>query len=65
MKIVDHGIAKENPNEDLQRADLERRGILHRGCGEVRREILHTPPPALPEKVSAVALLLNEREDGR
>jgi prevent-host-death family protein len=71
--IVDHGkpvariepLAKAGQSADLRRADLERRGILRRGRGQVRREILQTPPPALPRKVSALALLLEERESGR
>src|ERR1051326_4112405 len=71
--IVDHGkpVARLEPltrgsqSGELRRADLERRGILRRGRGQIRREILVTPPPALPKKVSAVALLLEERESDR
>src|SRR5216110_3162147 len=71
--IVDHGkpvarlepLAKGNQNADARRVDLERRGILRRGRGQVRKEILRTGPPQLPKKVSAVALLLEERENGR
>lgn len=50
---------------DLRRANLERRGILRRGRGPVRVEILENHPPRLPENVSAVAVLLDERERGR
>jgi len=51
--------------DDLRRADLERRGILRRGRGDVRMEIIETAPPILPENVSALALLLEERRAGR
>ncbi len=71
--IVDRGkpIARLEPlnaeekGADQRRADLERRGILRRGRGRVRREIIETPPPPLPKGVSALALLLEEREAGR
>jgi len=53
------------PGDDIRRIDLERRGILRRGRGKVREEILETPPPRLPKRVSGVALLLEERENGR
>ena len=57
--IVDHGkpvariepIAKQSEDADLRRADLERRGILRRGRGPVREEI--------------VAVLPGKRETGR
>jgi hypothetical protein len=52
-------------NDDQRRADLERRGILRVGRGEVPKEIIETPPPLLPKGVSALALLLQEREEGR
>jgi prevent-host-death family protein len=71
--IVDHGkpvariepLSKRTEDADMRRADLERRGILRRGRGPVRKEILQTRPPRLPKKISAVAFLLAEREDGR
>ena len=71
--IIDHGkpvarlepLTKGNEDDDLRRIDLERRGILRRGRGKVREEILATPPPRLPKRVSGLALLLEERENGR
>jgi hypothetical protein len=54
----------EEKENDKRRADLERRGILRRGR-RVRKEIIDTPPPNLPANVSALALLLDERETGR
>jgi hypothetical protein len=55
----------EEKRDDEKRADLERRGILRRGRGKVREEIIETPPPRLPKNVSALAVLLDEREKGR
>jgi prevent-host-death family protein len=71
--IVDRGkpiarldpVTAEDKGADQRRADLERRGALHRGRGRIRREIIETPPPPLPSGVSALALLLDEREEGR
>ena len=71
--IVDRGkpiarldpVTAEDKGSDQRRADLERRGILRRGRGRVRKEIIETPPPRLPKKVSALSLLLEEREAGR
>lgn len=71
--IVDHGkpvariepLAKRSEDADLRRLDLERRGILRRGRGPIREEILQNHPPHLPKDVSAVAALLDEREGGR
>ena len=71
--IVDRGnpIARLDPvtadekGADQRRADLERRGILRRGLGKIRKEIVETAPPRLPKNVSALALLLDERETGR
>ena len=71
--IVDRGkpvarlepVAAEEKGADQRRADLERRGILRRGRGRIRKEIIETPPPRLPKRISALALLLEEREAGR
>jgi prevent-host-death family protein len=71
--IVDHGkpvariepLAKRTEDADVRRADLERRGILRRGRGPVRKELLRTSPPRLPKNISAVAALLDDRENGR
>ena len=70
--IVDRGkpiarlepVTAEDQGADRRRADLERRGILHRGRGRVRMEIIETPPPSLPKGVSALAFLREERETG-
>jgi prevent-host-death family protein len=71
--IVDRGtpvarldpVTNEEKGDDQRRADLERRGILRRGRGKVRKEIFETPPPTLPKNLSVLALLLDERENGR
>jgi prevent-host-death family protein len=71
--IVDRGkpvarldpVAAEVKGADQRRAELESKGVLRRGRGKVRRELIETPPPRLPAKVSALALLLKEREEGR
>lgn len=71
--IVDRGkpiarldpVTAEEKGDDQRRADLERRGILHRGRGKVRKEIFETPPPTLPKNVSVLAALLDERENER
>jgi prevent-host-death family protein len=71
--IVDRGkpvarlgpVSSEEKGADQRRADLEQRGILRRGRGRIVQEILDTPPPRLPKNVSALALLLEERETGR
>ncbi len=51
--IVDHGkpvariepLDKASQTDDQRRADLERRGLLRRGRGPVRREFLRKAPP--------------------
>jgi prevent-host-death family protein len=71
--IVDRGtpvarldpVTAEAKGADQRRADLESKGILRRGRGKVRREILDTPPPRLPGKLIALEVLLKEREEGR
>jgi prevent-host-death family protein len=50
---------------DARLADLEKRGLLRRGVGKVRSQLITKPPPALPRKLSALSLLLEEREEGR
>jgi len=71
--IVDRGnpiarldpVTAEDKGPDQRRSDLERRGILRRGLGKIRKEIVDTAPPSLPKNVSALALLLDERATGR
>lgn len=68
--IVNHGtpvariepLANRSEDDNVRRGDLEGRGILRRGRGPVRKEILRNHPPRLPKNVSAVAALLDERE---
>jgi hypothetical protein len=55
----------EEERDERKRADLERRGLLRRGRGEVRAEILNTPPPRLPNGMSVLDALLEERKRGR
>jgi prevent-host-death family protein len=71
--IVDRGtpvarldpVTNEEKGDDQRRADLERRGILRRGRGKIRKEIFETAPPTLPKNLSVLSLLLDERENGR
>lgn len=55
----------ESQGADERRADLERRGLLRRGRGKIRKDFVDTPPQNLPKKVSALARLLEEREESR
>ncbi len=55
----------EDRGTDEQRVDLERRGLLRRGRGKVRKDLLETAPPQLPRNVSAVDRLIEERRKGR
>lgn len=55
----------EERGSDERLADLERRGLLRRGVGKVRKDLLETAPPPLPRDLSAVARLLEERKAGR
>src|SRR4051794_2391843 len=71
--IVDRGtpvarldpVGAEAKGADQRRADLENKGVLRRGRGKIRKDILETPPPRLPANVSALEILLKEREEGR
>ena len=65
--IVDRGkpVARLDPVTSEEKGADQRRGILRRGRGRAIKEILDTPPPRLPKNVSALALLLEERETGR
>lgn len=58
-------VGAEKRGDDERRADLERRGMLRRGRGRVRKDLLESPPPQLPKNVSALAILLEERREGR
>jgi len=58
-------MAAEGRGGDERRADLERRGLLHRGRGRVRKELVDAAPPQLPKDVSALDHLLEERKEGR
>ncbi len=58
-------LTREGRGSEERCADLERRGLLRRGRGKVRKELLESAPPQLPAKVSALALLLEERGEGR
>ncbi len=58
-------LAAETRDGDERRADLERRGLMHRGRGKVRKDLVETAPPPLPKNVSALEHLLEERREGR
>jgi len=50
---------------DAHMARLEREGVVRRGTGVIPRWIIDEPPPRLPEGVSVVDYLLEERRAGR
>jgi prevent-host-death family protein len=50
---------------DARLARLEREGLVRRGIGRIPRWIIDEPPPRMPEGVSAVGYLLEERRTGR
>jgi antitoxin (DNA-binding transcriptional repressor) of toxin-antitoxin stability system len=58
-------VSAESRGADERRADLERRGLIRRGRGKVRKDLVETPPPQLPDGISALAHLLQERREGR
>lgn len=55
-------VAGDDPSGRLER--LERAGVIRRGTAPVPLEMLSTPPPNLPDGVSAVEALLDERRSG-
>src|SRR5229473_603352 len=71
--IVDRGVAvaRLDPvhpsagDEDSHLADLERRGLIRRGRGRIRRELIETAPPPIPTGLSLLAALLDERREDR
>ncbi len=73
IEIVDRGVpvARLEPvaplgdDDEGRLARLERAGVIRRGTGKVPREILEEPGPKLPEGVSLVEALLEERREGR
>lgn len=54
----------EYPDPDGRIARLERAGIIRRGTGPVSLDELQPPAPRLPDGVSAVDAILEERESG-
>lgn len=52
------------PDPDGRLARLERAGIIRRGTAPVPLDRLSAPPPDLPDGVSAVEVLLEERRTG-
>jgi prevent-host-death family protein len=73
IEITDRGIpvarlepvAPRGDDDEARLARLERAGLIRRGSGKVPRWILEEPPPKLPEGVSVVEALLEERRAGR
>jgi prevent-host-death family protein len=71
--ITDRGVpvARLEPvttrgDDDEGRLDrLERAGLIRRGTGGIPNELLDEPPTPLPEGVSAVTMLIEERRSGR
>ena len=55
-------VAGDDPSGRLER--LERAGIIRRGTAPVPLDLLRTPPPEVPDGVSAVEALLEERRTG-
>ncbi len=72
--IVDRGVpvarlesaaATEPDQLDGRLARLERAGLIRRGTGTLPREIIEEEPPALLRDADAVAMLIEERREGR
>lgn len=51
--------------EEAALDDLERRGLIHRGRGRIRRELIEDPAVKLPKGISVLDALLDERRTGR
>jgi prevent-host-death family protein len=70
--VTEHGrpiarlvpIRAEHADEEAHLADLERRGILRRGRGNLLEELAGMERPEDPEGL-VLAALLEEREEGR
>ncbi len=69
--ITDRGVpvarlapAKGSDDTEGRLARLERAGIIRRGSGEIARRIIDEPPPPVPDGVSVVDILLEERRSG-
>ena len=58
-------VSTDSRGADERCSDLERRGLLRRGRGSVRNDLIETAPPELPKGLSALAYLLEERRKGR
>lgn len=58
--------AAESPDDlDGRLKRLERKGVIRRGAGRMPDSLLDEPPPKLENDVDAVAMLLEERREGR
>ena len=55
-----HTASGARPVGDEALADLERKGLIRRGHGEIPREILERDPPGRP--LGAIKTLLEERQ---
>jgi hypothetical protein len=55
-------VAGDDPSGRLER--LERAGVIRRGTAPVPLDMISTPAPTLPDGVSAVEALLEERRSG-
>jgi len=69
--ITDRGVpvARLEPvspvHGDAKLARLEREGLVRRGTERIPRWIIDEPPPRVPDGVSVVDYLLEERRSGR
>lgn len=71
VMITDRGVPvarlepmAEYPDPDGRIARLERAGIIRRGTGPVPLDQLRPPPPKMPDGVSLVEAILEERRSG-
>lgn len=71
VMITDRGVPvarlepmAEYPDPDGRIARLERAGIIRRGTGPVGLDQLGPPPPKMPDGVSLVEAVLEERRSG-
>jgi prevent-host-death family protein len=55
----------DNESDDDRLARLERKGLIRRGRGKLPKDFFEAELPRLPEGVSVVETLLEERREGR
>jgi prevent-host-death family protein len=62
---LESAVATEPDELDGRLARLERAGLIRRGTGRLPGEIIEKTPPALLRDADVVAMLIEERREGR